>query len=532
MATSQVINNMTGGTNLGKFPAVCGSELSVNMYQGANGKNAFQESMPGIKFVQQLGGQCRGVWVSTMGLSVTKSREDMYVAMGNRLLRVNDRGSEFVCALANNGRRVTFAETGGPRAMLLVCDGDALYAIELDEGTVHQVQCPNSATGDGHTVRPTHVCVVSGAICINDTDAGFVYYSDPYVLSSDTRTVFDMVNGEVQYETDGITVKTIEVDSFAHCFEDKYQAQQFFNAESNSDNINGLVSIGQYLYVFGTKSAEIYTYAGEEYNTWSRVSYTTQTSFGLEAPNSLAVNGDTVCFIASGQQYGKCIMAARGPKFERISEDWLDNKLQSENTESCTAFCYAVGGHSFYVLDLDTLGETWCHDGVFGHWHQRTSRDRSSGLEVQWRVRGMGYWDEKFWAFTGDGGMYAFTDYYYEDYPDGKKLPVVRHRQTPVFTDGNRPFVIEEVAIECNVGTHSDRTLRPQVLLECSKDGGMTFGNVRHASFGGVGEYSRRVRFHALGMNRLCVLRVTFSEPMDLVLLSCDVRAGKTGAQI
>ena len=80
MATSQVFNNLTGGTNRGKYPAVQGSELSVNMYRGLNGKVSFQESMPGLKKLQEIPGKCRGCYVSTRGLRVNRSPEDMFVA--------------------------------------------------------------------------------------------------------------------------------------------------------------------------------------------------------------------------------------------------------------------------------------------------------------------------------------------------------------------------------------------------------------------------------------------------------------------
>jgi hypothetical protein len=112
------------------------------------------------------------------------------------------------------------------------------------------------------------------------------------------------------------------------------------------------------------------------------------------------------------------------------------------------------------------------------------------------------------------------------------ELPVIRHRQGPVFTSENKPFIIEELALECNTGSNPNRGTKADVLLEVSKDGGMTFGNVRSASFGLTGEYSHRVRWHALGMTRLAVVRITFSEPMDFVLPDYDIRAAKTGAMI
>ena len=224
-------------------------------------------------------------------------------------------------------------------------------------------------------------------------------------------------------------------------------------------------------------------------------------------------------------------MAATGTNFEVISDQWLDEKLESEVTDTAYIFPYSTSHHMFIVLQANTIGETWCFDLSTKEWHQRTSRDRNTDLEKQWRVGGVSYWREKFYAFTNDGLFCWFTGWV-EQWKDDVELPMVRHRQGPVFASDNRPFVIEELALECNVGTCEDRTQRPQVLLEVSKDGGMTYGNVRSASFGLTGEYSHRVRWHALGMTRLAVVRITFSEPMDFVLTDCDVRAGRTGAMI
>ena len=123
-------------------------------------------------------------------------------------------------------------------------------------------------------------------------------------------------------------------------------------------------------------------------------------------------------------------------------------------------------------------------------------------------------------------------DYWYEDYTGGISYPMVRHRQTAVFTDGLKPFTFEELAVECNVGTWDDYTLKPMLLLQVSKDGGNTFGNVRSASLGRTGEYGHRVRWLNLGYNRLCVVRLSYSHPTDLVLTMCSIRAESTGAMI
>lgn len=535
MATSKILNNLVGSTNKAKFPALMGSELSVNMYPGKNGNQAYIESLPGLKKLSALSGRCRGSYVSTIGLRSDHASEDMFVAMGNRLYRIDSYGgSHLLGNLANNGRRISFAETGGPRALLLVCDGSSLYYYDLLEGgDLHNIQLPERITEGGGTINPTHVAVVAGSIVVNDTGSGYVYYSLPYPLNSDTRTMFKMENGEVVYKPDGVTVDTVTVESARHVFEDNYGVQKYFNTESSSDNVVAVYSIGPTLYVFGPKTVEIYQRGSGEYEEWIRTSYTAQASFGLEAPFSVASSGSIAYFVASGAQYGKAVMMVQGTQFKRISEDWLEEKLLKESTESAYGFCYSVGEHNFYVLQLNSLKETWVYDALDGGWHQRTSRGSLSGKELQWRVGGMAYFAEKFFAFTNDGLICSFgPDYWKEDYPDGSSLPMIRHRQTAVITDGLKPFTFEELAIECNTGTWDDYTLEPQLLLEISDDGGNTFGNMLSESLGRTGDYSHRVRYLGLGYNRLCVIRVTYSHPTDLVMTACSVRAEATNAMI
>ena len=531
MAVSRVYNNLVGSSRKAKYPAVQGSEWSCNMYPAKNGSQTYMESLPGLKSFIQLGGKCRGSFVSTIGLKSEASPEDLFVVMGSILWRVDGYGNKTSLGrVANNGHRVSFAEAGGPRALLLIADGANLWYYDLLEGgELKQIQLPERAFGDGGIVTPSSVAVVAGSIVVNDTGSGYCYYSKAYPLNNDKRQMYDIVDNKVQYEDDGVTVKYVEVDSDQHVFEDDYGAPMYFNGESSSDNVTAVYAIGPTLYVFGQKSVDVFQRGSGDFEDWIRTSYTNMNSFGLEAPDSLASVGGSLFFVASGAQYGKALMKVTGVQFERVSEDWLETKLLEESTESSTGFCYAVGEHSFYCLQLNSLGETWCLDLFDNGWHQRTSRDRNSGAEGQWRVGGMAYYREKFYAFTNDGMMCrAHDDYWFEDYPDGSRLPMIRHRQTAVIADGLKPFTFEELTVECNVGTWEDYDLKPMLLLEVSRDGGNTFGNVRSASLGRTGNYSHRVRWMNVGYNRLCVIRLTYSHETDLVLTACSIRAEST----
>ena len=70
------------------------------------------------------------------------------------------------------------------------------------------------------------------------------------------------------------------------------------------------------------------------------------------------------------------------------------------------------------------------------------------------------------------------------------------------------------------------------MLLQVSCDGGESFGNVRSCRMGKTGQYRYRVRFHNLGINRLCVLRLTYSHPTSLELTTVSQRISPTGRLI
>lgn len=538
MPTTKVSNYLLGGTNRARHPSTMGSEWSCNMFMETSGNVSYLASVPGIKFSKHIGeGRCRGAYVSSVGLGGL--REDAFVVFGSKCYRI-DKTEQVTCIgnVATGPGRVCFSETGGIRPFLLIADGVNLWCYNLLEGgQLQQAALPQRVTGDGGQIQPTHVAVVSGSIVCNDSSAngsGFLYYTKPYPLNNEKRTVFYIVNGEVQYTDESkLKVATVEVDSLDYMFLDDYSAQMYFNAETSSDAIQAIRAIGSSLYLFGSKTVEIWQRGSGEYETWVRTSYTTNASNGIQCPYSIATVGSTLYYLGSGESFAKGIMKVDGASYKKISDDWLEFKLLQERSDTVYAYAYAVGSHNFYVLHLPTVGECWVYDSDTDSWHQRVSRDRISGVEIQWRVAAMLWFNGKFVAFCHDGNMYYHTDdYFYEDYGSELKVPMTRHRQGAVLVDGNKPFVFNELEIECNTGTWDDYELSPKLLLEVSADGGNTFSNVRSCTLGKTGEYSHRVRFYGLGLLRLCVLRVTYSHPTPLELTSVSQRITPTGQVI
>lgn len=541
MASKTTVSNylISPGTNRGRHPATMGSSWSCNMFLDVNGENKYLASLPGLQFRQrfQVSSPCRGAFVSSVGLGTQNQQENAFVVFGNNLYRIDWVGNvDKIGTVANGSQRVNFAESGGINPYLLVADGSNLWAYNLIEGgELRRISLPERVNGDGGQINPTHVAVVGGSVVINDRTSGFLYYSVPYPLNSDTREVFQthIVDGKRVPITDPnnpYKVLKTDVDSFAYMFYDSYGVQQFFNAESSSDNVRAIAAIGANLYLFGNKTVEIWQRGSGEESVWQRQSYTANASNGIQAPYSIATCGSNLYYLGSGQSYAKGVLMVSGQQYTKISEDWLDEKLLGETGDSAYAFAYAQGSHNFYVLHLQNLQETWVYDTETKEWHQRTSRIFNTGEETRWRVSELIWFKGEFLAFCNDGCSYKHSDeYWYEDYGSSdKRLPMIRHRQGAVLVNEEVPFIFNELSVECNVGTWGDYTLQPKLLLEVSKDGGNTFGNVRTANMGRTGQYSHRVMFHVLGYNRLCVLRITYSHPTSLELTACSQRVTPT----
>lgn len=539
MSTTKVSNYLISpGSNKGRHPATMGTSWSCNMFLDINQENRYLASLPGLEFVRKIGdGKCRGAYVSSIGLGSQNQQENAFVVFGNVLYRLDWVGNcDLIGQVANGSSRVHFAETGGINPYLLIADGSNLWAYNLIEGgELRRITLPERVTGDGGQINPSHVAVVSGSVVINDRTSGFLYYTIPYPLNNDTRVVFQtqMVDGKKVpvYDPDNpYKVMTTEVDAFDWMFLDSYGVQQYFNAESSSDNVRAIAAVGANLYLFGYKTVEIWQRGASEESTWTRQSYTANASNGLQAPDSIAICGSTLYYLGSGESYAKGVLMVSGQTYTKISEDWLDDKLLGETGDSAFAFAYAQGSHNFYVLQLQNLQETWVYDVETKEWHQRVSRVFNSGDETRWRASAMIWFKGTFYAFCNDGCQYRHSDdYWYEDYGShDQRLPMIRHRQGAVIVDNERPFIFNELSIECNVGTWADYNLQPMLLLEVSKDGGNSWGHVRSCRMGKTGQYSHRVRFHALGYNRLCVLKVTYSHPTSLELTACSQRVSAT----
>lgn len=530
MAENKITYSFVGGSNKTKSPNIMGAAISRNMFSGTNGSKddarRFMQSCPGIKYLMTLGdsGQIDGMYVPSTGLTVMNYVPDLFVAYNGSIYRIDNSYNVEVIGQYAVGNKVEFAESGGERAILMWVDSTTIRGYDLKEGHDVSITLPKRITENLY-IRPTHIAVVSGSIVVNDLGSGYVYYSVPYPMSQEKRNVFDIVDGVVQYEGDGITVKMKEVDSGEYCFLDNYGVQQYFNAESSSDKVIAISSVGSLLTLFGPSSIEFWQRGDSESNqTWQRVSFTVNKEQGLEAKYSLASINQTQFCIGTGKANAKCVLMIEGTKVVKISDEWLDRILNDNSVTATKAWTYSKNNHSFYLFSVGD--ECYCYDATMGEWHIRSSRNYYNSRNKNYMPLYAVWFDSK--IITGcceNGNLYVLDENYYrEDFDSEKSLPLYRVRQTPVITADYKPFTIYELGLEINAGHMQYYEHEAQCVLQMSNDGGYTFGNAILSSLGQRGQYWARLRWLNLGMTRQCVIKVAFSEDSDFVISDASLR--------
>lgn len=530
---NRITYSWVGGSDFAlAAPNIEGSAISRNMFterNTADDKEArtFMQSCPGIKYFDSFGDKynCDGMYVPSTGLATMDYEQCMFVAYNGEIQRVDSALNHEVIGNYALGNTVCFAESGGERAILLWVDGTDIHGYNLKEGTTVDITLPKRIDQENSYIQPTHIAVVDGTIVLNDKGSSFTYYSIKFPLNTAKRNVFKIINGQVQYKADGITVDTMEVDSGTYCFLDDYGVQKYFNGSTSSDKTVALTSVGPLLTMYGPSSIEFWQKGNaESYQSWQRTSYTINKEQGLEAPFSLAtVNHSQFC-IGTGKANAKCVLMINDTNVQKISPLWLDRILADNDVKNVKGWTYSKNNHSFYLFSIKN--ECYAYDVTTNQWHIRSSRNFYTGKQKNYMPLFAVWWNNKIITGSSESGhLYELDEnYFYEDFDNTNKLPLLRMRQTPVITADYKPFILQELTCECNTGAMNTYGVPAKALLQVSRDGGYTYGNVLESSCGARGQYFARLRWLNLGMNRQCVLRISYSEPTNFVISDSSIR--------
>ena len=432
--------------------------------------------------------------------------------------------------ITNSGAYIVLGELGTSSGVvrfcdnsvtLLIVDGVNGYTLSIADNTFQQITdeyFPGVQTS-GETINndngPTHCACIDTYFIVNSKNTTKYYWSAP---------------GYVPYAFDSTKPNN----------ESLWNGLYFGQKIGDSDNIVGLMSCVNLLWVFGQRSIEVHqdNQSGED-QTFQRVP-NALVNFGCSAPNSIVKYGNAVYWLGSDQQGTVGIFGASTdfqPK--RISTRGIETRIQEyTKIEDCVAFSYSHNGHAFVIFQFpsgtptddqsQSTGATWVYDVTNDTWTRRTYWDETNGLSSMWRGMFSTYCNSR--LILGDrytNATYTLDTHKYEnDNHDGLGTNLIQRIFTsPVEYAQDKNITVRELQLNMQQGTglqinnQNNVGENPVVAMSVSDDAGHSFGNERFASIGKIGKFAHRTRWTKLGIGRNRVYKFRITAPVQVIII-------------
>lgn len=347
--------------------------------------------------------------------------------------------------------------------------------------------------GTTSTIPATHVAWIDGYYILTKTDTSDFFVSD---------------------------LNAVQVDPTS-----------FAQAEGSPDKVMGLIANRRDLWVFGEKTIEVYVNTGNADFPFERIQ-SGFTDIGCVAANSISQMEGNVFWLGRSKDGDGIVYIASSLSPQRISTHAIEQAIAGyADISTATAYTYQEKGHKFYVLNFAEA--SWVFDMSTGLWHERMYLN--AGNEERHRGDVQSFASNSGKHLVGDystNEVYEFLDSVYTD--DGDTIR--RERVTPHMSNENFRIFCDELFLDMKtgVGLASGQGSDPQVMLQWSDDGGNTWSDEAWTSAGGqsggIGDYSKRVRWRRLGSFRDRIFRFRITDPVEVKFIDAylKVRQGRS----
>lgn len=283
--------------------------------------------------------------------------------------------------------------------------------------------------------------------------------------------------------------------------------------ESSPDDLVGVKSDSSNLWLFGTKSTEVFQNTGNVTFPFQRISGAIIET-GCAAQSTVQEIDNALFWLGTDQNGDAIVWRSNGYNASRVSTKAIERKIaDSENFNESYAWVYHERGSAFYLLQIKGLNTTLVLDVATGLWHERVYRNPRTNAEEQHRGSCHVFFKQK--HLVGDrlsNKIYEMSLDYYDD--DGD--PLIKERTSPHYDQEKRLITHAqfELDMEVGVGLQSGQGQNPQVMLQYSDNGGRTWSSELWRTLGAVGKYFTRVKWNKLGASRDRVYRIRVSDPV------------------
>lgn len=296
-----------------------------------------------------------------------------------------------------------------------------------------------------------------------------------------------------------------------------FDALNFATAESAPDNLVGMkVDHGQ-IVLAGKTTMEIWENTGASGFPFER-SINGRMELGCLNGRTLAKQDNSVFWLANDYT----VRRLDGITPVRVSQHGVESAFRDMTISTAKAYAYSQEGHLFYVLSF--FEGTFVYDATTQEWHERQSYSYDYWrAQTHAQVFGL----ELVGDITSNKIGFLTRDVYTE-WGDTQRM---EWTYQPIYADGRRAFHKRlEIMADMGVGLTSGQGSDPEMMLDYSDDGGVTFTSMPNRGLGAIGRYTDRITWTALGSSRVGrVYRGAVSDPVKVVLrdTQAEVEGGK-----
>lgn len=392
---------------------------------------------------------------------------------------------------------------------LFVVAGTLLYKLD-SAGTPTTIGVIPGTASVSMAHNVSHVVIVSqpsayytdGTTLSQITDTDFTSRGAKYVKFLDNYLMFTEPNtGRFFWADVGTTTD--------------FNALSFATAEGDPDNIVGFETDRRQAVFIGDDSGEIWE-SGAGAAVFRRV---IGGFFQLGT-----FNGDTVVRLDNAIYWAAndyTVRRLEGAVPVRVSNHAVEQFLSTVDVSTLRAYRYTQDGHFFYVLCSST--GCWVYDLVTREWHERKTYPNAY---YEWQFSAQAHGRQYV------GNAYSGVVGYFDPlaYTENGGIQRMEWTYQPVYSENRNAFHDRiEIVMETGVGLTTGQGSDPEIMLEYSDDGGITYDALPNRKIGKIGEYQHRPYWNGLGAARQRVYRAAISDPVRVTVSDTilDVRGGR-----
>lgn len=522
----RITQSIVGGIHRHEIEKVCRS-FSLNMYPETvnSDQSATDKVLLGIKgqtLALEIGeGPCRGLFRASRGKD---GRPLLFGCWGSSVYTIREVAggySAYRIGQVSNAlaEPVHFAETGGEGSShphLVVADGASIFAVDttLSDSYMVQdwrsIQLPTRVGDTTHTqkIQPTHLAYLYGYLICNDrgTDAFYTSIQYPFETTDDNDDIiYDIFYADINGEYAGYGFVTY--------------------SEWQPDNTVALCSNGSYLYTFGPRSVQCFSYRDDINKPFVSPDNAAE-SIGIRAPDSLATCGPYTAWLGASDVGQNGIYVMEGNEKKRVSTVSIEREISRfEYPEDAVGQFWEENQHLFYAITFRTDKATFVYDIHENEWHARKSYVNGTPVYSDrgaWRPQYATFAYNRIFFGELEGGALMYLDNGKFTEWDGRCM--VRLRRGGVLYSDYSPFYCDALNVTLNNGQIDDPTINPSVMMRYSTDGN-SWTDMEMGSMGSMGRYDHETTWWNLGMCKFLTVEISCSDPVDFAIVSAKVNA-------